>query len=53
MKDSREELKELIESEIDGLCIRYCLSDVAKVENLKAQLQQLYVDVDKDMVREK
>lgn len=24
-----------------------------KVENLKAQLQQLYVDVDKDMVREK
>lgn len=24
-----------------------------KVENLKAQLQQLYVDVDKDMMREK
>ena len=24
-----------------------------KVENLKSQLQQLYVDVDKDMMREK
>lgn len=30
MKDSREELKAFIENEIDGLCIRYSLSDVAK-----------------------
>lgn len=30
MKDSREERKILIDSEIDGLCIRYDLSDVAK-----------------------
>lgn len=30
MKDSREEQKALIDSEIDSLCIRYGLSDVAK-----------------------
>ena len=30
MKDNREERKELIESEIDSLCIKYGLSDVAK-----------------------
>ena len=30
MKDNREEQKASIESEIDGLCIRYGLSDVAK-----------------------
>ena len=30
MKDNREERKELIESGIDSLCIRYGLSDVAK-----------------------
>ena len=30
MKDNREEQKVSIESEIDGLTTRYCLSDVAK-----------------------
>ena len=30
MKDNREEQKASIESEIDNLTTRYCLSDVAK-----------------------
>ena len=30
MKDSREERKALMDSEIDSLCIRYGLLDVAK-----------------------